>query len=104
MKRILLITLTVFMVLKGISQDQSSYYIVIPEWFAVMMRNTQSLLDRSRHFDDTIRTKGGRYVCNVVNFQYFSFDTLVKTYGKISAELLPVDSFPAPVVVYTIGH
>src|ERR1017187_5526714 len=110
MNRIIFILLICLLTIQCDGQiAQTPNYIIIPDWFAVRNRNIMSVVNVNYAFDDTIRTKGGRYVCGILNFNNFpvttpscyGMDTLWRCYGKVSAEYLPADSFLNAVQVYS---
>lgn len=70
-----------------------NWYIIIPLWFAVFMAGKTSNIDKYRAFNDTVKTIGGRYVTDVINTSYFSFDTLKQ--ADLHVVQLTSDSFPA---------
>lgn len=90
---------------QGISFMPGSDYIAVPPFYAIGNRNKISPINSFIAFDDTVTTKGGRYVVGISNYLWFNFDTLYKLYGKLQSEKLTLDSFrPAPIITYSIGE
>ncbi len=52
---------------------------------------------------NSIQTKGNRYVVAYESIRYYpQFDTLDASGWNIVVEVLPIDSFPNPVIINTV--